>query len=527
MKEKVTIRDIAHLAGVSATTVSRVLNQKPHVDPLTRERVIAIMQQHGFVPDTVAVKLAIGRSRIAQPAQPAFPAHFLWGAASSAYQIEGATREDGRGPSIWDTFSHLPGMTYGGQTGDTAADYYHLMRDDVALLAQLGLDAYRFSISWPRIFPDGRGSLNQQGLDFYDRLVDTLLQHAIDPMVTLYHWDLPQALQEQGGWLNRDCTFAFADYAEIVARRLGDRVGWWITHNEPWCTAYLGYGVGLHAPGIQDVHSAVIAAHHLLLSHGLALPRLRSVNQTVQAGIALNLVPQYAADNHCETQRGIDALDRFHNRWFLDPIFRGSYPASLFDDLAVAPPPIVEGDMALIAAPLDYLGINYYQRSLIRTPLRPARHNTTPRYEQVIPVPGASYTEMAWEIYPQGLTDLLINVHRDYQPSSIFITENGAAFEDRWDGEERVADTRRVHFIQEHIQAAAAAVRHNVPLHGYFVWSLMDNYEWIDGYSKRFGLVYIDYATQRRVIKDSGYWYSDFVGQQRERRQTFEQNSYD
>lgn len=517
MKEKVTIRDIAQLAGVSATTVSRVLNQRPHVDPLTRERIIAIMQQHGFVPDTVAVKLAIGRSRSAHPLLSDFPTQFLWGAASSAYQIEGATREDGRGPSIWDTFSHLPGMTYAGQTGDIAADCYHHLRDDVALLAQLGLDAYRFSISWPRIFPNGRGRLNQQGLDFYDRLVDTLLHHAIEPVVTLYHWDLPQVLQEQGGWLNRDCAFAFADYAEVVGRRLGDRVRWWITHNEPWCTAYLGYGAGIHAPGIQDMHSAVVAAHHLLLSHGLAASRLREQNQALQVGIALNLVPQYAADDHCETWRGIETLDRFHNRWFLDPIFRGQYPDSLFNDLAVTPPTIAENDMDIIATPLDYLGVNYYQRSLIRTPHRPSP-GTAYQYEQVIPVPGASYTEMAWEIYPQGLTDLLTRVQRDYQPSSIIITENGAAFEDRWHGEDRITDTRRVRFLQEHIQAAAESIKLDVPLHGYFVWSLLDNYEWTDGYSKRFGLVYVDYETQRRIIKDSGYWYADFVREQLQER---------
>jgi beta-glucosidase len=515
MRKKVTIREIALLAGTSTTTVSRVLNQKPDVDPVTRERILRIIQQLDFVPDTTAVKLAVGRSQSSQSSTTLFPANFLWGAATSAYQIEGATQEDGRGLSIWDTFSKLPGATHQGETGEVATDHYHRFREDVALLASLGLNAYRFSISWSRLLPSGRGTINQKGLDFYDQLVDTLLQKEICPIATLYHWDLPLTLQEQGGWPERETAYAFADYAELVARRLADRVQWWITHNEPWCAAYLGYGTGEHAPGIQDMHSAVAAAHHLLLSHGLAATRLRAYTQGhAQVGITLNLVPLFAADENPETLHGIEQLDRFHNRWFLDPLFRGHYPEQLFTDLRVEPPPIKPGDMECIAAPLDFLGVNYYSRTVVRTPTK-ANQSEKQSFEVVRPVPGASYTEMAWEIFPDGLTDALIQVSKDYKPRAILVTENGAAFNDCLDGGDRVADTRRVHYLQEHMQALAEAFKRGIPLRGYFVWSFMDNYEWIDGYSKRFGIVYVDYSTQRRIVKDSGHWYADFVRSQR------------
>jgi beta-glucosidase len=515
MKKKVTIREIARLAGTSTTTVSRVLNQKPDVDPVTRERILRIIQEQDFVPDTAATKLAVGRSQSSQLSTPLFPANFLWGVATSAYQIEGAAQEDGRGPSIWDTFSKLPGATYQGETGEVTTDHYHRFREDIALLVELGLNAYRFSISWSRIFPEGRGPINQKGLDFYDHLVDTLLQRNICPIATLYHWDLPLALQEQGGWLNRETTLAFADYAELLARRLGDRVPWWITHNEPWCAAYLGYGTGEHAPGLQGPHSAVVAAHHLLLSHGLALPRLRAcIHGQAQIGITLNVVPSFAADQSTETLRGVEHLDRFHNRWFLDPLFHGYYPEQLFTDLHVEPPPIEQGDMESIAAPIDFLGVNYYSRNLVRTRTK-AYKGENQRYEIVSPVPGASYTEMAWEIFPDGLADTLVRISQDYSPRAILVTENGAAFDDRLDEGNRVADTRRIHYLREHIQVLAGSLKRGVPVCGYFVWSFLDNFEWTDGYSKRFGIVYVDYPTQRRIVKDSGYWYADFVRSQR------------
>jgi beta-glucosidase len=449
---------------------------------------------------------------------PVFPADFLWGAATASYQIEGAAYEDGRGPSIWDQFAAIPGKVHQGENGDVATDHYHRMPEDVALMAELGLNAYRFSIAWPRILPRGTGTVNEQGLDFYDRLVDTLLAQGITPLVTLYHWDLPLALHERGGWLNRDTAFAFADYAEVVARRLGDRVDWWVTLNEPWCSAHLGYGTGEHAPGIRNNQSVYIAAHHLLLAHGLALPRLRThTRQQAQLGITLNLTPVYAANDHPETLDAVEWADKMSNRWFLDPIFRGTYPENLFADAGVAPPPIQDGDLDIIAAPIDLLGVNNYSRSLIRARVEEngAGNSTTRRYEHVAVVEDSLYTEMGWEVYPRALTDVLVRVYRDYAPRAIVVTENGAAFADHWDGNDHVSDPQRVHYIREHLQALMQARAQEVPVRGYFVWSLLDNFEWAQGYSKRFGIVYVDYPTQRRIVKDSGRWYAAFIAAQR------------
>jgi len=522
MKERLTIHDIAQLAGVSKATVSRVLNQKPDVDPLTRERILRLMDEYGFVPDRSAVQLAGNHTRKPRAAAPAFPAHFLWGAATSAYQIEGAAREDGRGPSIWDAFANEPGAIHQGESGAIAADHYHHMPEDVALMARLNLTAYRFSLSWPRILPEGRGALNERGLDFYDRLVDALLARGIAPVATLYHWDLPLALHEQGGWLSRETAFAFADYAEILARRLGDRIAWWITLNEPWCSAFLGYGLGIHAPGIQQPQAAVTAAHHLLLAHGLAVPRIRShARADARVGIALNLTPISAADDRAETAQGVERADVLHNRWLLDPLFHARYPERLFADLAVAPPAMEREDMALIAAPLDFLGVNYYSRALIRAPQRVrGQRPSADAYEYVAPVPEASYTQMAWEIYPRGLTEALVRVHRDDAPRLILVTENGAAFDDQWDGRDHIPDKRRAQYLSEHVHVLEEALRQGVPLGGYFVWSLLDNFEWIDGYRQRYGLVYVDYATQRRIIKASGRWYAAFIAAQRRQEES-------
>lgn len=450
-----------------------------------------------------------------------FPADFLWGAATASYQIEGATYEAGRGPSIWDQFAATPGKVHQGDNGDVAADHYHRMPEDVALMAKLDLNAYRFSIAWPRILPQGTGTINQRGLDFYDRLVDALLARGITPLVTLYHWDLPLALHEQGGWLDRHTAFAFADYAEIVVQRLGDRVDWWTTLNEPWCSAYLGYGTGVHAPGIRDQRSAYVAAHHLLLAHGLALPRLRAhTRPQAQLGITLNLTPVYAANDRLETLRAVELADKMSNRWFLDPIFRGAYPEDLFADAGVAPPPIQNGDLAIIATPIDLLGINNYSRSLVRARANGngAGDSTSTPYEQVAAGAGSSYTEMGWEVYPQALSDVLVRVHRDYAPRAIAVTENGAAFADHWDGSDNVSDLQRVRYIREHIQTLEHALAQGVPLRGYFVWSLLDNFEWAEGYSKRFGIVYIDYPSQRRIVKESGRWYAAFIAAQRRRQ---------
>ncbi len=460
----------------------------------------------------------------------AFPANFLWGAATAAYQIEGAAQEDGRGPSIWDQFAATPGKTLGGDTGAVAADHYHRMERDVALMAKLRLGAYRFSIAWPRILPEGAGAVNARGLDFYDRLVDKLLARGIEPVATLYHWDLPAALHARGGWLTRETALAFADYAEVVARRLGDRVGWWITLNEPWCSAYLGYGTGAHAPGTRSLVAAVSAAHHLLLAHGLAVPRLRALGRAdSRVGITLNLTPVYAADRRPESLFAQQQADRFHNRWFLDPIFRGTYPARFFERLDVPPPPMMAGDLTTIAAPLDFLGVNYYSRLLMRArDPNSAQPRTAPYFDGQIVGPALSasstsggsarpsaYTDMGWEIYPEGLADVLLRVHQEYSPPAIAVTENGAAFNDHWHGGDRVRDPQRREYLREHIQALAVARLLGVPVEGYFAWSLMDNFEWAEGYSRRFGLVYVDYPSQRRIVKDSGRWYANLLATHR------------
>lgn len=447
----------------------------------------------------------------------AFPADFLWGAATAAYQIEGAASEDGRGPSIWDEFAATPGKTYQGESGAVAADHYHRVAEDTDLMRQLGLGAYRFSIAWPRILPQGRGTVNAAGLDFYDRLVDTLLAKGITPFVTLYHWDLPAPLQREGGWTNRATAYAFADYAEIVARRLGDRVTGWITLNEPWCSAYLGYGIGVHAPGVQDRQAAVDAAHHLLLAHGLAVPRIRAnTHEQAQLGIALNLTLSYPADERPETLRDTALSNTFGNSWFLDPLFRGRYPAGLFASLKLAHPPVQDGDLELAAAPLDFVGVNNYFRLVIRGA---QAQPLADRCESVAPVPGSCYTAMGWEIYAHGLRDLLLYLHREYAPAKIYVTENGAAFDDCWDGGDIVSDPRRIDYLRTYIEGVAEARAQGVPVCGYFVWSLMDNFEWAEGYAKRFGIVYVDYPSQRRILKESGYWYASLLAAHRKAHQ--------
>ena len=450
------------------------------------------------------------------PATAAFPPDFLWGAATSAYQIEGAVHEDGRALSMWDRFAAIPGATYQGQTGEIAADHYHRMQEDVALMAELNLSAYRFSLSWPRILPQGTGAVNERGLDFYDRLVDALLARGISPLATLYHWDLPVALQDRGGWLVRDTAHAFAEYAEVVARRLGDRVQWWLTQNEPWCSAYLGYALGIHAPGLRDKQLAVNAGHNVLLAHGLAVPRLRAhLSPQAQVGIALDFYPAYAADDRPETLLAVKRADTFRNRWFLDPLFRGQYPDGLFSDLGVIPPPMHDGDFSIISTPIDFLGVNYYSRWLVRDPADPVTIGEHASFEAIERIPGASYTEMGWEIFPDGLANILTRIHREYAPKAMVVTESGAAFNDQWDGNSNIHDQQRIDFLREHIQTIAHVIRQGVPIKGYVVWSFLDNFEWSEGYRKRFGLVYVDYPTQRRIIKDSGRWYASLVATQR------------
>ena len=438
------------------------------------------------------------------------PADFVWGTATASFQIEGASRADGRGESIWDRFCATPGKVRNGDTGEVACDFYHRYPADVRLMTELGIDAFRFSIAWPRIIPEGNRAVNQAGLDFYDRLVDELLAAGIQPFATLYHWDLPQVLEDRGGWPARATVDAFASYVEAVADRLGDRVQHWITHNEPWVAAWLGYGLGKHAPGRTSDAEALAAAHHLMLSHGRAVEILRRRAPDASVGITLNLLPVYPAS---ASERDLDATrheDGLHNRWFLDPIFLGAYPPDMLDAFERSLPTIEDGDLETIAAPLDFLGVNNYSRGVVAAD----SNGGAPVH---LRIPESEYTDTAWEVYPQGLCDLLVRVQEDYAPARIYVTENGAAFGDVRGHNGRVVDPERVEFLRGHIAAAARAVDAGVPLAGYFVWSLLDNFEWAHGYSKRFGIVYVDYATLERVPKASFDWYRDFIAGQRER----------
>lgn len=446
-------------------------------------------------------------------AKQQFPADFVWGVATSALQIEGGA--DKRGESIWDRFASVPGHIADGSNVETACDHFHLWRSDLDLLSGLGVSAYRFSISWPRVIPLGRGVVNEGGVDFYDALVDGMLERRIDPWVTLYHWELPQALQDQGGWTDRGTAEAFAEYTDAVVSRLGDRVTNWITHNEPFCTAQLGYEVGEHAPGHRDGGEALAAAHHALLSHGLAMKVIREHQPKARVGIVLNLTP---SEPISLTDLDVDAarwFDGWFNRWYLDPVFRGTYPSDAIDDrvrrghLQSAKLPFVkDGDMAMISAPMDFLGVNYYSRAVMQV-------GVDGEPEGVRVAPDDAYTEMGWEVYPQGLFSLLRRLQKDYNPPKIYITENGAAYGDGPDAEGRIHDERRVNFIRSHIAAVGRAVEQGVPVGGYFVWSLLDNFEWAMGYTKRFGLHWIDYETQQRLPKDSALWYRDFIAEQK------------
>ncbi len=429
-----------------------------------------------------------------------FPEDFVWGAATASYQIEGAFDEDGRGESIWDRFSKTPGKVLHGHTGDVACDHYHLYKEDVALIKELGVDSYRFSVAWPRIMPEG-DRVNQKGIDFYKRLVDELLKSGIAPAVTLYHWDLPQALEEQGGWLNRDTAKYFRDYAMTVFAELGDTVTSWITMNEPWCSAFLGYGIGVHAPGKADIPSSFVAAHHLLLGHGLALQGYRQLNIPAEIGITLNLTPQYAVSTRPADALAARKADGFQNRWYLDPIFRGAYPEDMTEGLSCVAPAVKGGDLELISGPIDFLGINFYTRALVS-----ADEQGQPQTEQ----PEREVTAMGWEVYPESLFDLLVRVHTDYGPIPLYITENGAAYEDAVE-DGRIRDTKRQAYLEQHIAQAARALEAGVPLRGYYVWSLLDNFEWAFGYERRFGIIYVDFDTQERIFKDSARWYQSFV----------------
>jgi beta-glucosidase len=437
-----------------------------------------------------------------------FPADFVWGVASAAYQIEGAATEDGRGESIWDRFCATPGKVWNGHDGSVACDFYHRYPQDVALMRELGIDGFRFSIAWPRVLPEGRGRVNETGLDFYDRLVDELLGAGIEPFPTLYHWDLPQALEDRGGWLVRETAEAFAQYAERVVARLGDRIRRWTTHNEPWCAAWLGYGFGEHAPGRSSQREALAAGHHLLLSHGLAVEVLRRDAPESKIGIALNLDPIYPATTSPADEAAAAYVDGFLNRWFLDPIFRGSYPQDLVEAYGGDAPVAQEGDLARIAARIDFLGVNAYRRQVVRANPdggRPVRVRSS----------HAQHTDMDWEVSPTGLRDLLVRLADDYAPAALYVTENGAAFSDVRQHDGSVRDPERLAYLEAHVAAVADAIAAGAPVDGYFVWTLLDNFEWAEGYRRRFGLVYVDYPTLERVPKSSFAWYRDVVLAQR------------
>jgi beta-glucosidase len=440
------------------------------------------------------------------PLDHRFPAGFLWGAATSAYQIEGEPLADGAGPSIWHRFTHTPGATESGDTGDLACDHYRRSESDVGLMADLGLTAYRFSIGWGRVLPTGRGAVNHAGLAFYDRLVDRLLERKIAPVVTLYHWDLPAALDDLGGWLNRDVAGWFADYAALVTRRLGDRVALWATINEPWVASDAGYLHGTHAPGHASVAEAPLASHNLLRAHGAGLQAIRAEGGR-QAGLVVNLEPKVPAT---DGQADLDATrraDAYMNRQFLDPVFLGSYPAEMSEIYGAAWPVFPEADFALISQPLDFLGINYYTRGVMRNdpdelPLRASK----------VRQDGALHTTLDWEVCPAALTEVLAWVSSRYGPVPLYITENGAAFEDPPEtGAALLPDPLRVQYLEDHLRAAGEALRLGVDLRGYFAWSLLDNFEWGEGYSKRFGLYHVNFATQQRTPKASARFYADVI----------------
>ncbi|MED5621097.1 GH1 family beta-glucosidase [Ideonella sp. BN130291] len=437
-----------------------------------------------------------------------FPPGFRWGVATSAFQIEGAAFEDGRGESIWDRFCHQPGAIADGSHGDVACDHYHRWESDLDLIASLGVTSYRFSVSWPRVLPTGSGAWNPKGMAFYERLVDGLLARGIEPCLTLNHWDLPQALQERGGWAARDTMHRFVDYARGVQRHLGDRVRMITTHNEPWVIAILGHEFGTFAPGIKSRKTAYQVAHHLLVSHGLALEAMRADGAKAPLGIVLNLAHTEPATSSAADAARVELDEAMGRRWYTDALFKGRYPQLALDELGADAPRVEAGDMAHIATPMDYLGINYYSRHVA------SADNSFDAKKSGLPL-----TAMGWEIYPRGLTGVLTTLHHEYELPPVYITENGAAFDDHMDGG-KVHDADRIDYLRGHIGAVADAMERGVPVAGYMVWSLMDNFEWASGYAKRFGIVHVDYATQQRAPKDSGLWYRDLVRACRERSST-------
>ena len=452
---------------------------------------------------------------MSERAQITFPDGFLWGAATAAYQIEGAVHAGGRGPSVWDTFSHTEGKIAHGQTGDVACDHYHRLADDVALMAELGLQTYRFSIAWSRVMPEGRGTPNLDGIGWYSDLVDRLLEHDIVPCPTLFHWDLPQALEDIGGFRNRDVPSWFSDYAALMAKHLGDRVTMWSTFNEPWCYAYLGHSAGVHAPGLRDPHAAVTVAHHELLAHGLAVEAMRAERNDLELGIVINPSPVRTEGDPPASDDAIRRVDAIHNRWWFDGVLTGEYPADLLDDFGDLADAVQPGDLAQIAQPIDWIGINYYFDIL----LRGVRDDERPRPLLTYPtLTGTAesemrtvHTDMGWPITPEGFSELLVRLRDDYPNlPPVYITENGCAYDDPVTNG-RCADPRRIEYVDLHLRALHDAIAAGVDVRGYYQWSLLDNFEWAFGYDKRFGLVHVDFDTLVRTPKDSFGWYADVI----------------
>jgi beta-glucosidase len=444
-----------------------------------------------------------------------FPAGFVWGVATSAYQVEGGVDLDSRGPSIWDTFSAIPGAVRGGDDGRVAADHRRRMVDDVALIGELGVGAYRFSVAWPRVQPSGRGAVSEAGLDFYRKLVDELLARGIDPVITLYHWDLPQALEDNGGWPVRATAKRFADYAGVLGDALGDRVRRWVTINEPWCASMLGYASGIHAPGRTDPAAAIAAAHHLLLGHGLAVDALRGVVRAdAEIAITLNPYPVLAAGDSDADRDAARRVDGVANRLWYDALLRGRYPDDVLADFAAVTrlDYLDDGDLAQISTPIDALGINYYRRYHVRfakgASAAPPRSMWPGSPDVELVEPTQPTTDSGWAIEPDGLSEALVAVTRDYDPPPLYVHESGAAFADEPGPDGRVHDDARIAYIDTHLRACHDALSAGADVRGFFVWSLFDNFEWAEGYAHRFGIVHVDFATQRRILKDSARWYA-------------------
>ena len=448
------------------------------------------------------------------PENKTFPKDFKWGTATSSYQIEGAPTAGGKGPSVWDLFSHIEGKIKNGDTGDTACDHYHLWRDDIELLKKLGVNAYRFSISWPRIFPTGKeNEPNQIGLDFYSKIIDTLLENKITPFITLNHWDIPQGLEDIGGWPERDIVHEFVKYSYHVSKHLGDRVRNWITHNEPWCVSYLGYIEGHKPPGLINKWSKSLAtAHHLLLSHGMAIPEIRNNSKQSEIGITLNLNTAIPASGSTYDEDACRFFDGQFNRLYLNPLYNNEYPDDVFEYLKTKSLIsesdlnfIKQGDLNIISTKTDFLGVNYYSRAVIRNEEIGEKKNL-PRNVDMGPK-----TDFGWEIYPPGIYDLLMRLKKEYKVQNIYITENGCSYSDGPNSEGKINDKRRIEYYRSHLTELKRAIEDGVPCSGYFAWSLMDNFEWAQGFSQRFGLIWVDFETLERIPKDSYYWYKKYI----------------